>query len=202
MNWFLFQLQYYFFIAIQAIFGRKKRKYVLFIIGRYPENFKHCIKAIIDADSDVRISHGNTIIILAFDTKKKINEVKNILSKIYAGYVDNYMLFDITKGNFAKELQPAAATELFDPDYKYDVNEKLDNFQKLVDSVVAHKNEILKQRQQQLLEQISQEEAQEPQADVLITIEDIDPILEKIKIHGIDSLTDEEKIILQKYNQQ
>jgi hypothetical protein len=32
-----------------------------------------------------------------------------------------------------------------------------------------------------------------------ITMEDIDPILEKIKEHGIDSLTEIEKITLKKY---
>ena len=32
-----------------------------------------------------------------------------------------------------------------------------------------------------------------------ITMEDIDPILEKIKEQGIDSLTEQEKIILKKY---
>jgi hypothetical protein len=33
-----------------------------------------------------------------------------------------------------------------------------------------------------------------------ITMDQIDPILDKIKEKGIDSLTNEEKIILKKYN--
>jgi hypothetical protein len=65
--------------------------------------------------------------------------------------------------------------------------------------------EVLQQMRYTFMKLIEEHQEMEKDNEVavksneVITMEDIDPILEKIKDHGIDSLTDKEKLILKKY---
>ena len=75
MGYFLFYIKYHVYTFITNIFKRKKREYLVFFVGKYPNNFKHGFKAILDYDSLFRFSIGSSSIITRFTTTKNIDEI-------------------------------------------------------------------------------------------------------------------------------
>jgi hypothetical protein len=197
ITYLLFKIRYYLYIALSKAFEPKRHEYIMFFLGRYPQNFKHGFKAVLDTKSLFRYSIGSACIVIRFDTTKNIFEVQQTFNKVYDGYMDSFFIFD-SKSKHAKTLDQVHykhlydnATEIKSPDMA------LNRIQEFV--------EVLQQMRYTFMKLIEEHQEMEKDNEVavksneVITMEDIDPILEKIKDHGIDSLTDKEKLILKKY---
>ena len=48
----------------------KKREYVAFFMGKYPENFRHGFKAVLETDSLLRYSISQSTIVVRFTSTK------------------------------------------------------------------------------------------------------------------------------------
>jgi hypothetical protein len=83
---------------------------------------------------------------------------------------------------------------LYTPINGLDLNTSLDNAQYFVETINKQRDIVIS-----MLETAFQNNPDGEQIPE-ITMDQIDPILDKIKEKGIDSLTNEEKIILKKYN--
>jgi hypothetical protein len=174
-------------------------------MGKYPENFRHGITAIIDSDSLLRFSMGQSTIVVRFTSTRKITEIKNIFNRVYSGYIDSYMLFEVNDSNYAKGLCQTHYNHLYDLNYfKFTTNESLDKVQNFITSVNDMKSEMMEfvnqqialiQEEEGLLDNNNPNDIDEH----VISMDDINPILDKINKHGISSLTEGEKQILKKY---
>lgn len=197
----IFYIQYFIFIVFKKLFSRKKREYIIFFMGKYPENFKHGFNAVLDTDSILRYSISQSTIVVRFTSTKKIVEVQQIFNKVYSGYIDSYFLFESSTANYVNFLCPPHYKHLYDKNTpQKPINDALDRIQHFIDLINKMKREFF-----EMFSQLQNEMAEESETneninyDDAITMEDIDPILEKIKEKGIESLTDTEKIILKKY---
>jgi hypothetical protein len=205
MDFLLFKLKYHIWENLTKIVKPNKREYILFFMGRYPENFKHGITAVIDSDSLVRFSLGQSVIVVRFTSTRKINEIKKIFDRVYSGYIDSYMLFRVKDTNFAKGLCQTHYNHLYDMNYfKFTTNETLERVQSFVTSMNNMRSEmqefvneqmVLIKEKEGLLDNNNLIEIDEEKTN----IDDINPILEKIYSQGINSLTEQEKNELKKY---
>lgn len=205
MDFLFFKLKYYIWENVLKIVKPNKREYILFFMGRYPENFRHGITAVIDSDSLVRFSLGQSVIVVRFTSTKKISEIKKIFDRVYSGYIDSYMLFEIKDSNFAKGLCQTHYNHLYDMNYfKFTTNETLEKVQNFIISVNNMKSEMLEFVNDQMV-LIKEKEGLLDNNNLIeideekINMDDINPILDKIYNHGMNSLTEQEKQILNKY---
>lgn len=205
MDFLLFKLKYHIWENMMKLTKSRKREYMLFFLGGYPENFRHGVSAVIDSDSLVRFSIGQSVIIVRFTSTKKIKEIRDIFNRVYSGYVDSYMLFEVNDSNFAKGLSGTHYNHLYDLNYfKFTTNEALDKVQNFITSMNQMRSEMLEFVNQQMA-LIQEEEGlldnnpTDQDEEYELSMDDINPILDKIKDHGMDSLTEREKQILKKY---
>jgi hypothetical protein len=168
----------------------------MFFLGRYPENFRHGFKPVLDSNSIFRYSIGSSCIVLRFDSKKDIFEVQEIFNKVYYGYMDSFFIFD-AKSKHAKILDKVHYKHLYDPDVEVkNADQALNKVQEFIEVLQQMKNNFIRLMSDN---NMGETEINKPINDEVITMDDIDPILEKIKSYGIDSLTEQEKLILKKY---
>jgi hypothetical protein len=192
----LFKIRYYLYVSISRLFKPKRNEFIMFFLGRYPENFKHGFKAILDANSIFRYSIGSACIVLRFDTKKNIFEIQEILNKVYYGYMDSFFIFD-AKSVHAKVLDQVHYKHLYDPNTQVKTpDQSLNRIHEFIEVLQQMRYNFIK-----LMNQTHQpdEVLDNERFDGKVTMEDIDPILEKIKEYGIESLTENERLILKKY---
>jgi hypothetical protein len=190
----LFFIKFYVYIFFNNLFKRKKREYLMFFVGKFPNNFKHGFTTILDRDSLFRYSIGTSCILVRFTTTKKIIEVKEIFNKVYNGYMGSYFLFDLKNNKHVMNLEKNHNKHLYTPIEGFDLNTSLDNAQHFVEMINKQRDIVISMLDSAFHNNPDGEEIPE------ITMDQIDPILDKIKEKGIDSLTNEEKIILKKYN--
>jgi hypothetical protein len=196
ISFFLFKIRYHLHVSLLKIFKPKRYEYIMFFLGRYPENFRHGFKAILDTNSFFRYSIGSACIVIRFDSKKDIFEIQDTLNKMYYGYMDSFFIFD-AKSKHAKVLDQVHYKHLYDPRVEVKTpDQALNRIQEFI--------EVLQQMRYNFLKLIKEHQETEEieirdKTDEKITMEDIDPILEKIKENGIESLTENEKLILKKY---
>ena len=123
-----------------------------------------------------------------------------IESLYYSGYIDSYFLFELGKNNYVNFLCQPHYKHLYDKSIPIKtLDESLNRIQHFIDVINKMKKEFLNMfndMQNSMNEEMATDDGN---YEYEITMEDIDPILEKIKDLGIDSLTEQEKIILKKY---
>ena len=194
MGYLLFFIKFHIYVFFNNLFKRKKREYLMFFVGKFPNNFKHGFTPILEHDSLFRYSIGTSCILVRFTTTKNIIEVKEIFNKIYNGYMDSYFLFDLNDSKHAMNLEKNHNKHLYTPINGLDLNTSLDNAQYFVETINKQRDIVISMLETAFHNNPDGEQIPE------ITMDQIDPILDKIKEKGIDSLTNEEKIILKKYN--
>ena len=199
-----FYIRYNIYINAKKIFSPKRREYVILFLGRYPDNFKHGFKAILDSNSLLKYSIGSACIVVRFDSLKKIKEIQQTLNRVYDGYMDSFLLFEVNDNNYVKKLGDAHYKHLYDKSTTIkSIDSSLNKVQGFIDIISKMRQEFIDMLTQQLEsgEIMNNEPSiiKEINADPILTMDDIDPILEKIKDFGIKSLTKEEELILKKY---
>jgi hypothetical protein len=195
----IFYIRYNVYVLLKKIVSPKKREYIAFFMGKYPENFRHGFKAVLDLDSMLRYSISQSTIVARFTTTKKITEIQQTFNRVYSGYADTYFLFEVSKTPYVNFLCPQHYKHLYDASIpQKPIDESLDRVQHFIDVITKMKREFMN-----MFNEIQSTMVEEPKTDNEhddeITMEEIDPILDKIKEDGIDSLTEKEKIILKKY---
>lgn len=198
----IFYIRYNIYIFYKRLTTPKNREYVAFFMGKYPENFKHGFKAVLHSDSVLRYSISQSTIVVRFTSMKKIKEVQQIFNNVYVGYIDSYFLFNVDNMPYVNFLCTPHYKHLYDKSVKQKpIDESLNRIQHFIDVITKMKleflemfNEIQKNMNNEVVDDQNDHETE-------VTMEDIDPILEKIKEQGIESLTETEKIILKKYTQ-
>ena len=199
ITYFLFKIRYYIYVSLSKLFQPKRNEYIMFFLGRYPQNFKHGFKAILDTKSMFRYSIGSACIVIRFDTTKDLFEVQEIFNRVYQGYMDSFFIFD-SKSKHAKTMDQVHYKHLYDPMTELKTpTEALNRIQEFIEVLQQMKYTFMRLIQEQ---QEIESENMVDSSDDIITMDDIDPILEKIKESGIESLTEKEKLILKKYTKE
>jgi hypothetical protein len=199
ITYFLFKIRYYIYVSLSKLFQPKRNEYIMFFLGRYPQNFKHGFKAILDTKSMFRYSIGSACIVIRFDTTKDLFEVQEIFNRVYQGYMDSFFIFD-SKSKHAKTMDQVHYKHLYDPMTELKTpTEALNRIQEFIEVLQQMKYTFMRLIQEQ---QEMESENMVDSSDDIITMDDIDPILEKIKESGIESLTEKEKLILKKYTKE
>ena len=82
LDWIFFKIRYTLYVISGKIFTRKPKKYIMFFVGKYPDNFKHGLKPILDNDHQLKWIFGPASIILIFHSKEL--RVRGILESLAA----------------------------------------------------------------------------------------------------------------------
>jgi hypothetical protein len=195
IDWVIFKIRYEIFLFFNKLFAKKSRKYIMFFVGKYPDNFKHGLKPILDNDHQLKWIFGPASIILIFHSKEKIKYLDKFFKKMYSEYTESFFLFDITKERYTKHVTDAYYKHLYLEGPKKHNEIVLNKIQYFVDLVAQAREQYIAM----LNEEIKQASDEKDKNEVKINMDLIDPILDKIIEYGYDSLTEEEKIILKKY---
>lgn len=195
IDWMVFKIRYEIFLFFNKLFAKKSRKYIMFFVGRYPDNFKHGLKPILDNEHQLKWIFGPASIILIFHSKEKIKHLDKFFKKMYSEYTESFFLFDITKEQYTKHVTDAYYKHLYLEGPKKHNEIVLNKIQYFVDLVAQAREQYIAM----LNEEIKQASDEKDMGDIKINMDLIDPILDKIIEYGYDSLTEEEKIILKKY---
>ena len=195
IDWVIFKIRYEIFLFFNKIFAKKSRKYIMFFVGKYPDNFKHGLKPILDNDHQLKWIFGPASIILIFHSKEKIKYLDKFFKKMYSEYTESFFLFDITKDRYTKHVTDAYYKHLYLEGPKKHNEIVLNKIQYFVDLVAQAREQYIAM----LNEEIKQANDEKDKGEMKINMDLIDPILDKIIEYGYDSLTEEEKIILKKY---
>ena len=178
----IFYIRYSIFVLFKKLFSPKKREYIFFFMGKYPENLKHGFKAVLDLDSLLRYSISQSTIVIRFTSTKKIVEVQQTFNKVYAGYIDSYFLFEVNKTAYVNFLCKPHYRHLYDKTVpQKPIDESLDRVQHFIDVIAKMKREFLEMFNEIQNTMVDETKHEEDNVDDDITMEDIDPILEKIK---------------------
>jgi hypothetical protein len=196
LDWIFFKIRYTFFIMFNKLFTRKPRKYIMFFVGKYPDNFKHGLKPILDNDHQLKWIFGPASIILIFHSKERMKYLNGFFKKMYSEYSESFFLFDITKEKYSKHVTDAYYKHLYLEGPKKHNEIVLNKIQYFVDLVAIAREQYLEILNEEIKNASDKKVDGE---DVKINMDIIDPILDKIIEYGYDSLTEEEKIILKKY---
>jgi hypothetical protein len=197
ISYLLFKIRYHIYVGLSKVFEPKRNEYIMFLLGRYPQNFKHGFKAILDSRSLFRYSIGSTCIVIRFSTTKNLDEVQQTLSRVYSGYMDSFFIFESTSRH-AKTLDQVHYKHLYDDTVEVrTVESSLNRIQEFIEVLQQMKQQFMRMFKEQ--EEYQEDVTNEGDTEERITMDDIDPILEKIKESGIESLTEQEKLILKKY---
>lgn len=196
LDWIFFKIKYELFLFFNKIFAKKSRKYIMFFVGRYPDNFKHGLKPILDNDHQLKWIFGPSSIILIFHSKEKIKYLDKFFKKMYSEYTESFFLFDITKEKYTKHVTDAYYKHLYSEGPKKHNEIILNKVQYFVDLVAKAREQYIEMLNEEIkYASDKKDKLDEPK----INMDLIDPILDKIIEYGYDSLTEEEKIILKKY---
>lgn len=183
------------------LFGKKSRRYIMIFLGRFPDNFKHGIKPIIDYNGDVRFTFGPGSLIVLFNSKKDITELKTMFDKVYGEYTDILFLFDITSKDFGKICIPMVSKHLFDQDTSnLTIDEKLDKIHLFIEMVINMRDEVKKEILRHM-DEMDAEDAEiinEDETSFGLTEDELDNIIDKVSNLGYESLTPDEKEIFDK----
>lgn len=208
INFFLFKIRYHLWESVMKLLKPSRREYILIFLGRYPENFRHGITAVLDTDSLLRVSIGQSVMVCRFTSYKKIHEIRTIFNRVYSGFADTYMLFNVNDDNFVRGMAQVHYDHLYNTEkYKFSNTETLDKVQEFITTITDARREMLNYVNEQI-QLIQEDEEGELNTNnpistdnFAITMDDINPILDKIKDSGMESLTEREKQILKKYAQ-
>lgn len=202
INFVFFYIQYILFNGYKKIFGKKSKKYMLIFFGRFPENFKHVIKSVIDYEDEVRFTFGPGSLIVIFSSKKDLKDVNYYFNKVFTEYVDMYLLFNITNGNYGKYCLDVINNHLFYPSKsEMTTDEKIDKIQVFIDMVSKMRDEVRRELLRNLNKDIDDAEFMEVKDETSfgeITEDKINIIIDKITESGFESLTEEEQEIYNK----
>jgi hypothetical protein len=196
LDWIFFKIRYEVFLFFNKIFAKKSRKYIMFFVGKYPDNFKHGLKPILDNEHQLKWIFGPASIILIFHSKEKIKYLDKFFKKMYSEYTESFFLFDITKERYTKHVTDAYYKHLYSEGPKKHNEIVLNKIQYFVDLVAKAREQYIAMLNEEIKHASDEKDKSE---DVKINMDIIDPILDKIIEYGYDSLTEEEKIILKKY---
>lgn len=196
LDWIFFKIRYEVFLFFNKIFAKKSRKYIMFFVGKYPDNFKHGLKPILDNEHQLKWIFGPASIILIFHSKEKIKYLDKFFKKMYSEYTESFFLFDITKERYTKHVTDAYYKHLYSEGPKKHNEIVLNKIQYFVDLVAKAREQYIAMLNEEIKHASDEKDKSE---EVRINMDIIDPILDKIIEYGYDSLTEEEKIILKKY---
>jgi hypothetical protein len=187
----------------------KQNEYLMFIVGRHPDNIKDGMKMVTDKDSLFRFSVSESLIIIRFSSKKTISEIEKIFNRVYENRIDSYFLYESNSSTQCKRMHQIHHNHLYDEEYfKSDALNAIECIECLGDLI----NEVNK-IQVNVFERIRDRGGLELIADEFetntnnpkinekteISMGDINPILDKIELHGIASLTERENELLKQY---
>ena len=121
------------------------------------------------------------------------------MNKIFSGHIECYFIFEPTVETSARGLNEVVLKHLYDPNFNkmtlIDSIERLNNFFIVINNMRRGMVNYIKE---QVIE--DDEALYSPKkTDNIISMDDINPILDKIKVQGMESLTEEEKQILKQY---
>ena len=117
--------------------------------------------------------------------------------KMYSEYTESFFLFDITKEKYSKHVTDQYYKHLYSDGPKRHNELTLNKIQYFVDLVAKAREQYIALLEEEIK---NASEQKDKQRDVKINMDIIDPILDKIIEYGYDSLTEEEKLILKRYN--
>lgn len=203
VGYLIFVVRYHVYQWITNFLKPKHENYFLFFLKGYPSNMTEPFKLILDRESVFCVSLNPGSLIIRFSSTKKSKEIISILNKMY---LSEDVFFLVPEKNANKNLDVITLMNLYDSKKNSDPFESVKNLQKFIDVVNNFRDNIVKMytENQTALGDIFDfgvEDKIEKQTKSPITMQnDIDPILDKIKIYGMDGLTDEEKIILNNYS--
>lgn len=197
LDWVVFKIKYKLYLLFNKIFGKKSRKYIMFFVGKYPDNFKHGLKPILDNEHQLKWIFGPASIILIFHSKEKMGFLNNFFKKMYSEYTESFFLFDITNEKYSKHVTDEYYKHLYTEGPKRHNEVTLNKIQYFVDLVAKAREQYIAMLEEEIK---NASEIKDRPKETKISMDLIDPILDKIIEYGYDSLTDEEKIILKRYN--
>jgi len=197
IDWIVFKIKYEVYLFFNKIFGKRPRKYIMFFVGNHPDNFKHGLKPILDNEHQLKWIFGPASIILIFHSKEKMKFLDKFFKKMYSEYTESFFLFDITKEKYSKHVTDQYYKHLYSDGPKRHNELTLNKIQYFVDLVAKAREQYIALLEEEIK---NASEQKDKQRDVKINMDIIDPILDKIIEYGYDSLTEEEKLILKRYN--
>lgn len=202
INFLIFYIQFHLFSLYKKIFGKKSKKYMLIFMGRFPENFKHGIKPVLDYDNEFRFTFGPGSLVVVFHSKKSLKELNVLFTRVYSEYVDIYFLFNISKTDYAKHCIDIVNNHLFYPSKsELTIDEKLDKVHLFIDTVIRMrdriKQDILNNLEASIEDAVIVEDENEASFGD-ISEDSINKVIDKITEFGLDSLTEEEQQVYNK----
>lgn len=170
-------------------------------LGRYPENFKHGIKPVVDNEYDLRFTFGPASLIVIFNSKQSLKDLNLVFNKVYSEYIDLFYLFDVTENDYGRFCNDLINKNLYDEsNVKITNEEKLQKIHFFIGLIHKMREEIA----QEILTHIKLDNDMEQHSNFNemsmenIDMEQVDVIIDKIKEVGFDNLTEEEKTLYNK----
>jgi len=201
INFALFLMRYHLYMTIKNLFKKKSKRYMLMFLGRYPENFKHGIKPVVDNEHDLRFTFGPASLIVIFNSKQSLKDLNLVFNKVYSEYIDLFYLFDVTENNYGRFCNDLINKNLYDEsNVKITNEEKLQKIHFFIGLIHKMRQEIA----QEILTHIKLDNDMEQHSNFNemsmenIDMEQVDVIIDKIKEVGFDNLTEEEKTLYNK----
>ena len=197
----IFKIRYFIFNIYTKIFAKKSRKYIMFFVGKYPNNLKHGLKPILDNDHQLKWVFGPASIIIIFNSKEKMGYLDKFFKKMYSEYAESFFLFDVTKGGYSKHVVEDYYKHLYTEGPIIHNDMKLNKVQYFVDMVANAREQYIDILNEEIrfAKKTKKEDIDDHIKDIEVNMSVVDPILDKIIEHGYGSLTEEEKLILKKY---
>ena len=209
MKFLLFSIRYYAYSLYKWFTYKepKRYEYICFILGSYPNNFKNGMLAVLDSKSILTYTIGGTCVVVRFTSTQNIVDVQKTFNSVFLGNIDSYFLFYGDEANTVRGLNEIQHTHLY--------NKEFNNIPMMQALDVANDFfVIMNKRKQDTIEAIKRQISDSQigdgndyfnidnnnQPQKPLSMDDINPILDKIRIQGIQSLTEEEKQILNKYS--
>ena len=188
-------------------FKVKKSEYLMFIMGRFPNNIKDGMKIVTDKDSIFRFSVGESTMMIRFSSEKTISEIEKIFNRTYENHIDSYFLYKTETTGQCKFLNQVHFNHLYSEDYhKMDTQSTIDLLGDFIKDMNQIKMSVFNRIQNvnDSLELINDKNETNTNNPIVnekkkISMGDINPILDKIKNHGMTSLTDREQQLLKQY---
>lgn len=196
INYTIFLIKYKTFVFFKNLFEPKKRKYIMFFLGRYPDNFKHGLKPVIESDPQLRFVFGPATFVVMFHSKQKQKQLTKLFNNVYPEYTDAYFLFEITNEKYSRYCAETINKHLYGEVIKKTNDEVLNKIQFFIDLVANARTEFLKRIQEDMEEAKINNVSDSKPTD--IDMDQIDQIIDKVKEFGLESLTPEEQQIFNK----
>lgn len=189
-----FRMKYAIYSFFNNLLKPKKKEYIMFFLGEFPKNFKLGFKTILDYDSKFRYLVGAGNIVVIFNTTKTQKELHKLFNVTFSEQSCIYFLSNAN--NYVKKLTTEQYNYLYGKENTESIDKSLNRVDKFIEVIQNMKNQ---------LNSLLDKDNHTYDIDILhtkekeLTMEDINPILDKIKESGMSSLTDLELKILTKY---